>query len=152
MWSQVDPSDYEAPHADFFLTATGLLNDAGGTLLVGSDSGGFGIIPGASLARELELLVAAGLSPYEALTSATRVNAQVLGFEQTGMIEPGYRANLVLLPGDPLAEIGAVELPAGVMIRGYLLDETKLEAMRKSARDTSFIRSLIRVLEMKLFT
>jgi imidazolonepropionase-like amidohydrolase len=50
------------------------------------------------MARELELLVEAGLSPHQALDSATRVSAQVLGFEQTGVIAPGYRANLVLLP------------------------------------------------------
>ncbi len=154
-WSQVDPSGYEAPHADFFLIATGLLHEAGVPLLTGSDSGVFGVIPGASVARELELLVASGLSPYEALNSATQVNAEILGFEQTGMILPGYRANLVLIPNDPLTDIGAVEFPSGVMIGGYWLDEATLEAMRSSARSSrnrSFVRSLLRVIEMKLFT
>jgi hypothetical protein len=154
-WSQVDPSSYEAPHAEFFLIATGLLHEAGVPLLTGTDSGVFGVIPGASVARELELLVASGLSPYEALNSATRVNAEILGFEQTGVILPGYRANLVLIPNDPLTEIGAVEFPAGVMIGGYWLDEPALEAMRSSARNsrnTSFFRSLLRAIEMKLFT
>lgn len=154
-WSQVDPSSYEAPHAEFFLIATGLLHEAGVPLLTGSDSGVFGVIPGASVARELELLVASGLSPYEALNSATQVNAEILGFEQTGMILPGYRANLVLIPNDPLTDIGAVEFPSGVMIGGYWLDEATLEAMRSSARSSrnrSFVRSLLRVIEMKLFT
>jgi hypothetical protein len=151
-WSQVDPSDYEDSHAEFFLTATRLLHEAGVPLLTGTDSGTFGVAPGASVARELELLVAAGLSPYEALASATRVSAEVLGFVQTGMIAPGYRANLLLLPNDPLTEIGAVEFPVGVMIRGYWLDEIQLAALRKAARDTSCVRSLLRVLEMKLVT
>ncbi|MCH8494813.1 MAG: amidohydrolase family protein [Balneolales bacterium] len=153
-WSQVDPSAYEAPHAEFFLIATGLLHEAGVHLLTGTDAGVFGVIPGASVARELELLIASGLTPYEALSSATRVNAKSLGFEQTGMILPGYRANLVLVPNDPLEDIGAVEFPSGVMIGGYWLDEQALEAMKSSARDskiTSFIRSLMRVIEMKLF-
>ena len=90
--------------------------DAGVPLLTGSDCGLFGVIPGASIVHEIELIVASGLSLYEALNSATRVNAEIFGFENTGMILPGYRANLVLLPNDPLTDIGAVEFPAGVMI------------------------------------
>lgn len=154
-WSQVDPAVYEAPHADFFLLATGLLHEVGVPLLTGTDSGSFGIIPGASVARELELLVAAGLSPFEALNTATRLSAEVLGFENTGMILPGYRANLILVAKDPLTDIAAVEFPVGVMIGGYWLDEQALNAMKSSARHagkSSFFRSLIRVIEMKLFT
>lgn len=154
-WSEVNPSAYEAPHADFFLIATGLLHRAGVPLLTGTDSGSFGIIPGASVTRELELLVAAGLSPFEALKSATRVNAEVLGFEKTGMILPDYRANLVLLPKDPLTDIAAVEFPVGVMIGGHWLDQQALDALTDSARSSgssSFFRSLIRVIEMKLWS
>ena len=152
-WSQVDPSVYEGPRAGFYLTATGLLHEAGVPLLTGSDSGVFGIIPGESIARELELLVASGLSPYEALNSATRLNAEILGFEKTGMILPGYRANLVLVPNDPLTDIGAVEFPSGVMIGGHWLDERALDAMKSAARGSGvsiFFRSLMRVIEMKL--
>ncbi len=152
-WTQMDPSVYEAPHADFFLMATGLLHQAGVPLLTGTDSGSFGIIPGESVARELELLVAAGLSPFEALKSATRRNAEVLGFENTGMILPGYRANLVLLAKDPLTNIGVVEHPMGVMIGGHWLEQQELDALKDSAQSSgvsSFFRSLIRVLEMKL--
>jgi len=154
-WSQVDPSVYEGPRAEFYLIVTGLLHEAGVPLLTGTDAGLFGVIPGASIARELELLEASGLSRYEALNSATRLNAEILGFEKTGMILPGYRANLVLLPNDPLTDIGAVEFPSGVMIGGYWLDEPALEAMKNSARGSrisSFFRSLLRVIEMKLFT
>lgn len=152
-WSHMDPSAYEAPHAEFFLTATGLLHEAGVPLLTGTDSGSFGIIPGASVTRELELLVAAGLSPYQALRSATRVNAEVLGFANTGMIEPSYRANLVLLTGDPLADIAAVESPVGVMVGGYWLDAPQLAAMKSAAAEggvVAFLRSLVRVIEMVL--
>lgn len=148
-WSSVDPSDYEKPHAEFFLTATRLLHEAGVPLIAGTDSGSFGIIPGASIAKELELLVSSGLSPHAALGSATRVSAEVLGFERAGVIAPGYRANLVLLPVDPLDQIGAVEFPSGVMIGGYWIDEAELEEMRAAAADTSFARSVWRVVEMK---
>lgn len=152
-WSQMDPSVYEAPHAEFFLIATGLLHQAGVPLLTGTDSGSFGIIPGESVARELELLVAAGLSPFDALTSVTRRNAEILGFEKTGMILPGYRANLVLLAKDPLTDVGVVDHPVGVMIGGHWLEQQELDALKDSARSSgvpSFLRSLIRVIEMKL--
>ena len=148
-WSQADPSAYEGPRAEFYLTATRLLHEAGVPLLAATDAGIFAIIPGASMARELELLVEAGLSPHQALASATRISAKILGFEQTGMIAPGYRANLVLLPEDPLTRIGAVEFPAAVMLGGYWMDDVKLEQLREAARDTSLIRSFWRALQMK---
>jgi len=149
-WSQADPSAYEGPRAGFYLTATRLLHEAGVPLVAATDAGLFAIIPGESMARELELLVEAGLSPHQALASATRVSAQVLGFEQTGIIAPGYRANLVLLREDPLAQIGAVEFPAAVMLGGYWIDDVKLENLREAARDTALIRSAWRGLLMKL--
>lgn len=154
-WSQLDPTHYELPHSEFFLVATGLLHQAGVPLLTGTDSGSFGIIPGASVIRELELLVQAGLSPYQAIQSATQVNADVIGFTDSGRVLPGYRANLILVPSDPLNDISALEFPAGVMINGVWLDEQALDELKASARGSNtmtFLRSLIRVIEMKLFT
>jgi len=147
-WSQADPSAYEGPRAEFLLTATRLLHEAGVPLLAATDAGIFAIIPGASMARELELMVDAGLSPHQALASATRTSAQILGFEKTGVIAPGYRANLVLLPEDPLTHVGAVEFPAAVMLGGYWMDDIKLEELRQAARDTSLVRSLWRAVQM----
>ena len=150
-WSEVDPATYEGPRAEFYLTATRLLHEAGVPLIAASDAGLFAIIPGRSMARELELMVEAGLSPHQALASATRVSAQILGFEKTGVIAPGYRANLVLLPEDPLNNVGAIEFPAAVMLGGYWMDEIKLEELREAARDTSLVRSAWRALQMKLW-
>lgn len=149
-WSEADPSAYEGPRAEFYLTATRLLHEAGVPLIAGSDAGLFAIIPGASMARELELMVEAGLPPHQALASATRTSAQILGFEKTGVIAPGYRANLVLLPEDPLTHVGAVEFPAAVMLGGYWMNGTKLEELKQAAHDTSLIRSVWRALQMKL--
>jgi len=150
-WSQIDALAFEEPRADFHLTATRLLHEAGVPLIAASDAGIFAIIPGASMARELELLVEAGLSPYAALASATRISAQTLGFERSGVIAPGYRANLVLLAEDPLTGIGAVEVPTAVMVGGYWMDKDKLEDLRQAAREVSLIRSVWRALQMKLF-
>ncbi len=150
-WSGVDVSHYEGPHATFFLTATGMLHEAGVPLIVGTDAGGFGIIPGASLTRELELLVRAGLSPYEALASATRVSAESLGFDRSGVIAVGFRANLVLLDGDPLNDISVAEFPSAVILRGQFIDSSALMALRQGARDTSVVRTAWRLAEY-LFT
>jgi len=148
-WSEADPAR-EGRRAEFHLTATRLLHEAGVPLIAGSDAGIFAIIPGRSMARELELMVEAGLSPHRALASATRTSAQILGFENTGVIAPGYRANLVLLPENPLNHVGAVEFPAAVMLGGYWMDAIKLEELKQAARDTSLVRSVWRALQMKL--
>ncbi len=67
----------------------------------------------------------------------------------------GYRANLILVPSDPLNDISVLEFPAGVMINGVWLDQHALDELKASARGSNtitFLRSLIRVIEMKLYT
>ncbi|MEV6806619.1 amidohydrolase family protein [Streptomyces sp. NPDC051132] len=60
---------------------------------------------GASLQHELELLVDAGLTPAEALRSATALTARYFGLEDRGSVRPGLRADLLLVDADPLADI-----------------------------------------------
>jgi imidazolonepropionase-like amidohydrolase len=86
------------------LDTTRILYQAGVPILAGSDQ----VVPGSSLHRELELLVQAGLSPLEAIRSATILPARVLGVTESGMIEPGMRADLVVLDGNPLLNISNV--------------------------------------------
>jgi len=95
------------------------LHDAGVPLLAGTD-GGYGRVPaGSSLARELELMVQAGLTPYEALRTATVNAATFLGLDgQVGTVSVGERADLVLLSANPLADIRAVRTPVGLVQRG----------------------------------
>lgn len=149
-WSQQDPDAWEAPRARFYLKATKILHDAGVPLIVGTDAGIFTNIPGSSMTRELELLVKSGLTPHEALEDATRTSAEVLGFDKTGMIAPGYRANLLLVSSDPLANISRVENPAGVMVHGIWLDEDALADLAKGAAQTSYARSARHFLAMVL--
>ncbi|MDT7789378.1 MAG: hypothetical protein QOF58_7797 [Pseudonocardiales bacterium] len=85
-----------------------LLADAGITLLAGTDAPNPGTVFGESLHRELELLVRCGLSPAQALAAATSSPARVFGLADRGRVAAGQRADLVLVSGDPLAEISAV--------------------------------------------
>ena len=79
------------------------LHRAGGVVLAGSDT--LNDVPGLTLHRELESLVAAGLSPMEALLAATRDAALFLGRANLGTIQPDRTADLVILGADPLTNI-----------------------------------------------
>ncbi len=103
-------------------SAVKALYEAGVSLLAGTDAGIGLTPPGVSLGRELELFVQAGLTPYQALRAATIDAARFLGFdEQLGTIEVGKRADLVLLDGNPLEDIGALRSPVALVQRGQRL-------------------------------
>src|SRR4029077_12579152 len=76
-------------------------------LLAGTDAPNPGTAHGASIHRELELLVQAGLTPIEALTAATAAPARAFHLDDRGRIVPGLRADLLLVKGDPTADITA---------------------------------------------
>ena len=91
------------------LRTSSRLHEAGVPLVLGSDSGNWPVIPymfhGPTTHVELAMLSRAGLSPLEVLTAATQTPARMLGLEdEIGLIESGMRADLVILPGNPLVE------------------------------------------------
>jgi len=81
------------------------LHAAGVPLLAGSDAGNPGTAHGPSLHHELSLLVEAGLTPLEALRSATSAPAHAFGLEERGCLQAGCRADLVIVDGNPLESI-----------------------------------------------
>jgi imidazolonepropionase-like amidohydrolase len=103
------------------------LHRAGAGLLLGSDSPQVFNVPGFSLHRELDALVAAGLSPYDALYTGTVAVAEFLG-SSGGIVAAGRDADLVLLDADPLADIGNSRRIHGVMLRGTWYGASALEA------------------------
>ena len=102
---------------------------AGLPVLAGTDSLVPGVVPGFALHDELGALVAAGLTPYQALDAATRAPATWMGVAgDRGTVEVGKRADLLLLDADPLADIANTRRIAGVVASGRWLPRSELEA------------------------
>jgi len=103
-----------------------LLHDRGITIVAGTDMG----FPGLSVDRELELYVEAGLTPLEALRTATIIPAQVMKQDAvTGSIEPGKQADLILVDGDPLTQIRDLRKVRIVIKDGVVYQPQQLHAM-----------------------
>ena len=96
------PALLEAPRM-----VTAALRRAGVPLLAGSDAGNAGTQYGISMHRELAALVEAGLSPVEALASATGVPAKAFKLGRRGCIAKGCKADLLMVDGDPTTDITA---------------------------------------------
>lgn len=93
---------------------------AAGLVLAGSDN--LNSVPGLTLHRELESLVAAGLSPLEALMTATREAGRFLNRSDLGTIEPGKTADLLVLRANPLIQIGNLRSIEKVFMDGQEVD------------------------------
>jgi imidazolonepropionase-like amidohydrolase len=113
------------PSQDRFLR---LFQAAGGRIATGTDASNQLLIPGYSEHEEMALLVGAGLTARDALLAATRNGALLLGVDSLGLIAPGKAADLVVLKGDPLADIRNTQAVDRVMIRGRLLSADSIRA------------------------
>lgn len=103
-------------------------------VLLGADSPQIFNVPGFAAHRELASLVNAGLSPYQALRSATVAVGEYLGDAAHGVIVEGGRADLLLLDANPLEDINAITTIRGVMVQGRWLDRAALDELLESAR------------------
>lgn len=105
------------------LRFAGMYHRAGGHIVVGSHSDVPHAEYGFAYPRELELLVEAGLSPPDVLRAATLEGAKYFRVdERLGSIEVGKRADLILVQGDPLANISAMRNVKQVMLNGVWID------------------------------
>lgn len=116
-----------------FVELTGEMHEAGVGILAGSDSGPFNSFtyPGISLHKELEALVEAGLTPAEALKTATINGAEFFGLgDEYGQVKEGFAADLVLLNSNPLQGIRNTQDIHAVLWQGErLLDAEELDAL-----------------------
>lgn len=118
-------------------TSLGVVRDMlprGNAFLAGCD----GSVPGFCLHDELQILTEAGLSPLQALQTATINPARLLGRDTTqGSLAAGKRADLVLLDADPTADILNARRIAAVVVRGRLLSKADIEGMIAKRRRPS---------------
>lgn len=119
-----------SPHADINekvfakeLAVIGALHKAGVPIVAGTDQ----TVPGHSLHREIELYVQAGFTPMEAIQAATIVPARVMGLDkEIGTVEPGKRADLIILDGNPLESIHNIRKVEFVITNGTMYNCAEL--------------------------
>ena len=110
------------------------MRKAGVPILAGTDTGNPFCFPGFSLHEELALMVVAGLTPAEALRSATLNPAKFFGLDQKlGTIEVGKIADLVLLSANPLEDIRNTQRINAVVSNGRLFDRKALDKLLADA-------------------
>lgn len=110
-------------------------NKAGVGLLLGSDAPQVFDVPGFSLYHELQYLVDAGLTPYEALKTGTVNTGKFLKRDDIGTIKPGSVSDLILLSGNPQKDIRQIKNIEGVMLRNLWMNndyiKTELKKLEK---------------------
>lgn len=128
-----DPVSYRRQFVEKEFEIVGAMHKAGVRLLAGTDTAAaVDVLPGSSLHTELEYFVKAGLTPMEALQTATLNPAQFLGLQsETGTVEKGKLANLVLLDADPLQDIRNTRKIEAVILNGRLLTRSDLDDLLK---------------------
>jgi len=111
------PTDYDRPRKELIqLLAKGV------TILAGTDAHNPGTAPGSSLHAELVFLVQGGMTPLQALRAATSAPARVFRWRDRGRVAPGMSADLLLVDGDPTADITATRNIRAVWKRGVEFD------------------------------
>ena len=112
--------------------------DAGVPLIAGGDAPSIpGLVPGFALHDEIDAMLTAGLTPWQALSAATRTPGEFIaktvpGAAKFGVIAPGYRADLLLVAENPFEKPSTLRAPLGVMAGGRWYDAAALKAMLDS--------------------
>ena len=137
--AKADATAIATRHAQFESDAAVLpiLQEAGVTIMAGTDAGFLNSFnyPGIALHQELALFVEKGLTPAEALASATRAGPAWFGkLDRYGAVETGKAADLVLLDRNPLEDIAATRTVRTVVMRGTAYDRAALDKMLADTR------------------
>lgn len=129
------PSEASQAYDEWITDIMPRLRDAGVPIMAGTDAPIGFLTPGASLHQELYMLVEAGLTPLEAIDSATRVPATFLNLQkERGQIEDGMKADLVLLEANPLSDIRNIARISAVIKNGHVIDRAGLDDLLAAPR------------------
>jgi len=126
------------PAADFLMTLTKALADSGVLIVLGTDYPALpGLFPGLGVGDELSNFVRAGLTPFQALSAATRnpgvfVARHIAESERFGEVREGYRADFVLLRANPLVDVANTRRLNGVMVRGRWMPTEAITQLRQA--------------------
>ena len=136
-WS-TDPIGDRERFVQAELKIVGEMHRASVPILAGTDTAaGVRVYPGFSLHSELELLVKAGLSPMQALQSATLNAGKYLGLADSGTIENGKRADLVLLDANPLEDIRNTRKIRSVVLAGRYFSRADLDRLLRDVEEAA---------------
>jgi len=149
------PEDYAYSKLEFQkdLELVAAMNRAGVDVIAGTDVLNPYCFPGFSLPDELEMYVKAGMSPMDALRTATANPARFLGREKDlGTVEPGKLADLVLLDANPLGDINNVRKISGLIYDGTYFNRAALDAMLNKVERLANRKSIADVLSQTITT
>jgi imidazolonepropionase-like amidohydrolase len=133
-WSQAASEERRMRYVEVRNRLVKAIADSGGKIMAGSDTPEWFFGYGWTIHRELESLVATGLTPYQALAAATRNPAEFLrASKEWGTIEKGKRADLLLLEANPLEDIRNTARIEAVSVGGRWLDRAERERMIEEA-------------------
>ncbi|MDB4870790.1 MAG: amidohydrolase [Gemmatimonadales bacterium] len=133
-WSKT-PDSLRTLYYTTVLDVVRVFHEAGVGILAGTDGPGGCLVPGWALHEELENFVKAGLSPLQALQTATIEPARFMGMSDSlGTVEAGKVADLVLLDANPLADVRNTRRVAGVVVDGRWQGRDELRSLSARAR------------------
>ncbi|MEW6761572.1 MAG: CIA30 family protein [Pseudomonadota bacterium] len=126
------PEQLVAPNA-----VIAAMHRAGVPVLAGTDAGNAGTQYGISMHQELAALVAAGMRPGEALAAATSAPAKAFGLGKRGRVASGYKADLLLVEGNPLTDIAATARIVEVWKDGESTEPLRVRQRERVARESA---------------
>ncbi|MCS5490202.1 amidohydrolase family protein [Algoriphagus limi] len=134
---------------DFHITIIQKLHENGVNIVCGTDAGIGVTLPGYSIHQELAFYQEAGMSPFEALKTATANPAKVHDFlNQMGTIEEGKLANFILTDSNPLEDLSVLQKPKIVAVNGRKINRETLEGFEDRAKNRkNFLASGLRYAE-----
>lgn len=130
----------------FHLEILKRLHKAGVNIVAGTDAGVLYTPAGFSIHEELGFYTQAGMTPYEALRTATYNPTQVYpAFQTFGTIEAGKMANLIVSTKNPLENLTTLKEPEYVIIKGHMLDKDRIETLKEKAyKRNNYLSTLLR--------